>query len=218
MAFNEAMDLDRVVHEVRGTLDRLGVTAEILVIDDGSTDGTGALADRLAAEVAGVRVVHHEVNRGLGGVYRTGFGEARGALLSFFPADGQFPSAILESFVPAAGEVDLVLGYVERRDSPLGQALSLLERLLYRALFGSLPRFQGVFVVHTARLRELSLRSHGRGWAIVMEMLIRATREGWRMRSLPTPMRPRRAGTSKVQNVHTIVSNLRQMIALREVL
>jgi dolichol-phosphate mannosyltransferase len=215
MAFNELANLAPVVREIRGEIDRLGVGGEILVVDDGSTDGTGPLADRLGREVRDVRVTHHEGNRGLGAVYRTGFQEAQGDFITFFPADGQFPPAILDDFVSAIQGCDLVAGYVARRDSIVGRALSSAERLAYRLLFGPIPRFQGVFMVRREALARLTLRSDGRGWAIVMELLVRAARAGWRTRSLATPIRPRRSGVSKVQNVRTIVSNLRQVIALR---
>jgi dolichol-phosphate mannosyltransferase len=218
MAFDEAGSLEEVVREIRGALDRLGLAAEIVVVDDGSSDGTGALAHGLAGAVSGVRVVHHASNGGLGAVYRTGFAEARGDLITFFPADGQFPASILETFVPAIEGHDLVLGYVSRRDSGLGRALSAAERMAYRLLLGPLPRFQGVFLVRREALARTSLRSEGRGWAIVMELLVRATRAGWRVRSLPTPIRPRRSGGSKVHNLRTIWSNLRQVVGLRRLL
>ena len=217
MAFDEAGYLEAVVQELRESLSRLGAPAEILIVDDGSTDGTPGIADALGAAHAEVRVLHHGVNRGLGGVYRSGFAEARGRLLTFFPADGQFPAAILEDFVPrmAASDVDILLGYVPRTDSWPGRALSAGERLVWRVLLGPLPRFQGVFLVRCDRLRALELRSEGRGWGIVLEMLLRARTAGWRMESRPTPIRPRTVGTSKVQNLRTVWSNLRQVLALR---
>jgi glycosyltransferase involved in cell wall biosynthesis len=217
MAFNEAGNLEAVVRELQGVTAKLGLRAEILVIDDGSGDETGRLADELAGEIADVRVVHHGLNQGLGGVYRTGFREARGDLLTFFPADGQFPAAILEDFLPemAKGRPDIVLGYVERSDSLAGRALSRLERLVWRGLLGPLPRFQGVFLVRRRSLAARALKSEGRGWAIVMEMLVRGRRAGWEMRSRPTPMRARMSGVSKVQNLRTIASNLRQVLGLR---
>jgi len=215
MAFNEASNLEEVVREIRAALDRLGGRAEILVVDDGSTDGTGAIADGLCASVRDVRVVHHSPNGGLGAVYRTGFAQARGDLVTFFPADGQFPATILESFVPAMEGQDMVLGYVPRGDSLVGRLLSGAERAAYRVLLGPIPRFHVVFMVRRAALAGITLHSQGRGWAIVMELLARAARAGWRMKSLPTGIRARLSGTSKVQNVRTIWSNLLQVVALR---
>lgn len=222
MAYDEAGSLEGVVDELRSTLSSLGIPAEILIVDDGSGDGTSDLAERLAAPAAEggplIRVTHHGVNQGLGGVYRTGFTAAEGDLVTFFPADGQFPASILEDFVPAMEDRDLVLGYVPRRDSAVGRVLSSAERLVYRVLLGPLPRFQGVFLARRAKVLALGLRSTGRGWGIVMEMLVRARRAGWRVESRPTPLRARQAGRSKVQNARTVWANLRQVLALRRVL
>ena len=218
LAYDEAESLEPTVAELLEGVRALG-PAELLVVDDGSTDGTGALADRLATEHPEVRVVHHQRNLGLGGVYRTGLREARGEYLSFFPADGQFPASILADFLPRMASADLVLGYLpERRPSVLGRALSLAERLVYRVLVGPMPRFQGVLMLRRALLRDLPLRSEGRGWGVCMELVLRVARGPYRVVSVPTPIRPRRSGASKVQNLPTILSNLRQVVALRGVL
>jgi len=213
MAYNEIGGLEAVVREIRATLDALGRPAEIVIVDDGSRDGTGPLADRLAGEI---RVVHHEPNQGLGGVYRTGFREARQDFLTFFPADGQFPPDIIARFAPLMAGHDLVLGYLPGgRKGVVGIVLSLAERVVYRALFGALPRFQGIFMIRRAALQRLTLVSDGRGWAVVMEMIVRAVRAGFRIHSEPTALRPRNAGASKVQNARTIWSNLKQVVELR---
>jgi glycosyltransferase involved in cell wall biosynthesis len=216
MAYNEAESLEPTVREIAASLARVGAPCEILIVDDGSTDGTSAAADRLALEGPGVRVVHHGKNGGLGSVYRTGFTEARGDLVTFFPADGQFPAAIIEDFFPRLAGLDMVLGYLPRRhDSLLGRLLSNGEKLLYRVLFGRLPRFQGVLMFRRSLLQGLDLRSTGRGWGVLMEFLIRAVRRGARTTSVPTELRARKAGVSKVQNSRTIWSNLRQVMVLR---
>jgi hypothetical protein len=85
-------------------------------------------------------------------------------------------------------------------------------------LFGPLPRFQGVLMVRTEKLRSLPLVSEGRSWVVVMEMLIRARRAGWRIESRPTPFRPRTHGRSKVRSLRVILSHLRALVALRRVL
>lgn len=216
MAYNEAASVERTAREIHETLARLGGGHELLVVDDGSTDGTGKIADRMAGELPGARVVHHARNQGLGGVYRTGFAEARGELLSFFPADGQFPASILEQFRPLMDEHDLVLGYLPKRRGPIGaKLLSRLERVLYALLFGGFPRFQGVLMVRHELLRGMRLESSGRGWTVIMEMILRATRAGARTVSVPTPVRPRTSGRSKTTDLRTVWSNLRQVLDLR---
>ncbi len=216
MAWNEARTLPAVARELAAELDRLGVSHEILLVDDGSTDGTSHIADELARTIPGLRVHHHGENRGLGAVYRTGFAEARGELVTFFPADGQFPASILGLYLPAMDEADLILGTLPDGTRSLGaRALSTAERLLLRALFGRFPRFQGILMFRRALLCDTPLLSRGRGWTVLMEFILRKARGGARIRHVPISIRPRSSGRSKVNNLRSIASNLRQVLALR---
>lgn len=219
MAYNERVTLGDVVSELRAELDRLGRAWEIVIVDDGSSDGTEHEALRLAEAAGGVRTVRHPANRGLGGVYRTGFAEARGHHVTFYPADGQFPAALLADFRAAIAEADLVLGYLPQRPAALvGRALSALERAAYRVLVGPMPRFQGVMMYRREVMESMTLHSDGRGWGVVMEFVLRTARGPWRVRSIPTTVRPRAVGRSKVNNLRTITANLRQLLTLRAVL
>ncbi len=215
-AWNEVETAAKVVHEIADAVRRLEVPFELVLIDDGSSDGTGEAFDALAKEIPEARVIHHGKNEGLGPVYRTGFEAARGRYLTFFPADGQFPATIILDFFPRMDLLDLCLGYLPGRTDPVGRALSGIERVLYRMLLGKLPRFQGIFMIRTTVLRAIPLASRGRGWAIVMELLLRASRRKYRIESFPTSYRPRIAGQSKVNNWKSIQANLRQLLALRK--
>jgi hypothetical protein len=106
----------------------------------------------------------------------------------------------------------MVLGYLPKRDHDLvGKTLSLVERTLYRLLFRSFPRFQGIMLLRRQLLAEIPLTSEGRGWAVVMELILRASRGRYRLVSVPTALRPRLSGQSKVNNVRSIVANLKQL-------
>ena len=216
MAFNEVASLEAVVREVDATLGELRLASEIVIVDDGSTDGTGVVADRLAEKLSRVQVIHHAENKGLGGVYRTGFTRAQGDLITFLPGDGQFPASIVAAFVSLIGNKDMVLGYLPSRERPfLARTLSAVERMLYRILFGPLPRFQGVLMFRRTLLEELELESTGRGWAVLMELIVRASRGGYRIVCVPTEIRPRTSGRSKVNNLSTVWANLKQVVVLR---
>ena len=216
MAFNEEETLESVVHEILEESRIAGVDTEVDIVDDGSTDGTPEIAARLANLHASVRHLRHTENGGLGQVYRTGFESARGTWLSFLPADGQIPARDLHGFWAQEKECDLILGFIPDRPVPAYvKVLSLGERLLYRVLFGGFPRFQGILLVRMDVIRQLNLVSQGRGWTIVMEMILRVQRGGFRVGHSPTTLRDRMAGESKVNNIRTIVSNLQQMLALR---
>jgi glycosyltransferase involved in cell wall biosynthesis len=216
MAFNEVASLRATVGEIQTELVRLGESYEVLIIDDGSTDGTGAMAEELAAKLPGVRACHHATNLGLGGVYRTGFAQARGDLLTFFPADGQFAATLIADYLAAIDDADMVLGLLpERDDSMAGKLLSTAERLLLRALFRNFPRFQGILMFRRALLDRTPLVSQGRGWTVLMELILRQARSGARIKNIAISVRPRSHGASKVNNLRSIVSNLRQVLGLR---
>lgn len=208
MAYNEAENLPHVLADVARELAE--IPHEVIVIDDGSIDGTGD-----AARAAGVRVIEHNTNRGLGGVYRTGFMERGSGWLTFIPADGQYPATNVLRLLSVSDDKDLVLGVLPgRRETLLSHIFSRTERLLYRALLGPLPPFQGLFLVRAGWLDPTDLLSEGRGWAIVMEMLYEATRRKARIGHAELELLPRMSGRSKVQNPRTVIANLKQIFRL----
>lgn len=219
MLYNERATVEAVVESAVAQLKELPVASpEVVVVDDGSTDGSEDVARDLAAKHPMVRVIRHPENEGLGGVYRTGFREARSTFVTFLPADGQFPARNIARFWPLAPAHDLMTGYLDGTRTPAERLLSAIERLLVRLWLGPMPRFQGLFMIRRERLARLGLRSEGRGWQIVTEMLLRATRDGARTTSIPTEFLPRAHGVSKVRNSSTIFRNVQQLIALRKVM
>jgi glycosyltransferase involved in cell wall biosynthesis len=220
LAYNEVQSLEQVIMELLGVLQILGRSFEILIVDDGSRDGTGMLADQLSVKIPEVRVVHHETNLGLGAVYRTGFHQSNGRFVTFFPADGQFDAAIVSQMAGLIDNYDMVLGYLTgQRDSLLSRFLSWGERSFYQLLFGPFPRFQGILMFRRQILETIPLKSSGRSWSVVMELIFRTTRAGFKTVSVPTgELRPRMYGMSKVNNIRTIWSNLKEALALRHLL
>lgn len=217
MAFNEAESLAEVTSEIRDSLERLGRPWEMVIVNDGSADATGSIADGLASESSAVRAVHHPVNQGLGAVYRTGFAEVTSEFVTFLPADGQIPASSIAPFVAAmdAG-ADMVLGTIPDRPVPLYvRMLSSGERLLYRLLFGSFPAFQGMLMFRRSLLDAVELTSTGRGWTVIMELIVRTARRGASLAHVETGLDARRSGESKVTNLRTILSNFRQVLQLR---
>lgn len=215
MAYNEVANLGFVFQEVLAECTKAGRPYELIIVDDGSTDGTARLAARLVAGRADARVIHHKTNLGIGEVLRTGFNASRNDLITLIPADGQYPAEIIGCFLPYMKAQELVLGFVPHRSSPLmAKVLSRCERLLLDVMFGRIPRFQGIYMFRRALLELFPLTTEGRGWIIQMELIIRAQRAGCRLISVPTSMRRRLSGVSKARNLKSVIANMRQAIQL----
>jgi dolichol-phosphate mannosyltransferase len=219
MCYNEAATLEAVVADVLQELSRLEDDYEVIVVDDASSDGSRQIANRLSSRLGRLRAVYHSANRGLGEVYKSGFQNARMDLLVFLPADGQFPARNLSRLLAAMPSCDLALGYISERSRRFcHNFFSRAERLLLRLLFGKIPEFHGIFMVRRSALREIILISRGRAWMAVMELILRMQMANRPIAGVHIEAMPRPHGRSKVVNLATILSFLRQMLALKAAL
>src|SRR4051812_19561750 len=140
-AYNEAAGIAEAVAEADDALARFAGDYEILVVDDGSRDDTAAIAEAVARDRPRVRLLRHDVNRGYGAALRTGFEAARGALVAFTDADGQFDLADLERLVYLADLAPVVVGYREQRQDPWRRRfISWGYNQIARRLFGTAVR------------------------------------------------------------------------------
>ncbi|HEV7892114.1 MAG TPA: glycosyltransferase family 2 protein [Pyrinomonadaceae bacterium] len=136
-AYNDEATIAGLVGDALSVLPSLTDDFEVIVVDDGSTDGTAAVLDELARADGRVRVVHHESNRGYGGALRTGFACATKELVFYTDGDGQYDVRELALLRPLLTEgVDIVNGYkIKRADSwqrkALGAAYNRLAHLLF---------------------------------------------------------------------------------------
>lgn len=111
--------------EIRAVLDRLGLEAEVLFVNDGSSDGSGAVLDEIRAADRRVRVLDHDRNHGLTAALDTGFRHARAPVIGMLDGDGQNPPAELEKLVAALPGADMVIGWRrDRRDAWLKRVSS----------------------------------------------------------------------------------------------
>jgi glycosyltransferase involved in cell wall biosynthesis len=214
---NEEAYVRRAVAAAREVLEAAGLSWEIVIVDDASTDATPALADALAREDARVRVVHNATNRRLGGALRAGYAAATKDLV--FYTDADLPIDLRE--VPRAvrlleyQEADVVAGY--RFDRTSEGALRALYTFCYnhlvRTLFGLRVRDVNFAfkLFRRSVLQKFTLTSEGS--FIDAEFLLRARKAGCPIIQIGLDYFPRTRGTSSLATVPVILGILREMTA-----
>lgn len=192
---------------------------EVIVVDDASTDRTPAIADALAAEDPHVRVVHHPVNRKLGGSIKSGFAAATGDVVLYTDADLPFEMRELVRAVRVLQtyEVDIVSAYRLDRtgEGPRRAIYSFLYNGLIRAAFGTRVRdINFAFkLVRREVLEAVTLRSEGS--FIDAELTIRAQRAGFQILQIGVDYFPRTRGVSTLSSLGVIRTMLGEMWTLR---
>src|SRR5689334_13012960 len=140
-AFNEEAGIRRAVAEAGEALAGLARAYEVLVVDDGSRDGTADAVAEVASGRPWVRLLRHRHNRGYGAALRTGFEAARHDRVAFTDADCQFHLADLASLLPLTEHYPVVVGYrIARQDSRRRRFASWGYNQLVRALLGTRVR------------------------------------------------------------------------------
>ncbi|MCH2187637.1 glycosyltransferase family 2 protein [Myxococcota bacterium] len=193
--FDEAPNVDRVIESACKTGEQLVTSFEIVVVDDGSRDGSAKLIDRWSARDPRVRAVRHASNIGYGAALRSGLTAARGELIFFSDADLQFDLAELANLLAHSREFDIVAGYRSPRRDPWPRvAIARTWAMLVRSLFGLRIRdIDCAFkLFHRRVIAALPLSSVGA--FINTELLVRAQAAGFRIHQIPVSHRRRRYG------------------------
>ena len=193
-AFNEEPLLADVTRRLQASLATLGTASEIILVNDGSRDRTGEIADHLARELPGVTAVH-QANQGIGGAFRTGAARATGEYVMLWPADMPAEPGDLAPFTGALGQADVIVGVRSSRVGygPLMHLNSWLYPRLVALLFGL--RLRDVNWIHAYRRRRLlEVRLTQAGIPMLAEALVRLRDQGATLLEVDVVMRPRTTG------------------------
>ncbi len=212
-AFNEAESLEGAVTDVLSVLSDVA-ELEVIIVDDGSVDGTAEIADRLAAEHPRVRVIHHPQNRGVAAVYRTGLAAATREFFTWVGGDREIAAESVRAVVEAIGQADLVIPYHANTEArPWHRRLVTwvcTEQI--NVLFGwHMHYYQGP----TVYPRDLALRIpvKSTGFFFASEMLIRALSLSLTWVEVPLRHQERQHGTSHaVRPIHLLNAQLSVLV------
>jgi glycosyltransferase involved in cell wall biosynthesis len=215
-AFNEEANLEQSVGRMANALQACTRGFEIIVVDDGSQDGTAAVLERLKAAHPNLRVIRHPLNRGYGAALRSGFGAARFSWIFLMDADNQFDPAEVERLLARAAGADIVAGYRKHRRDPVLRRLNAWAFFtMVRLLFGGLVR--DVNCAFKLMRREMIERMalHSEGALINTEILVLARQLGARVVEVPVEHYPRKAGKQTGANIRVVIRAFAELLAFR---
>lgn len=214
-AFNEAENVAQVLGELGAWLSEHEPRAELVFVDDGSTDGT-ADAARAALEGRDAQVIRHEENRGIGAAIKTGVRAARAPWVTFMPADGQIEPRAIGALRDAArgADVDVVFStYADRDDGLTRKVLSFGVRALITLVHGVRLQSDGPYLFRRALFVPEQLPPDT--FFLNFEFPIRVLARGAHTRNVVIRCRPRRAGVSKSTGLKRIAGVARDLVDLR---
>ena len=214
--YNEAESIEPLITHAVEVLDELVADWEIIIVNDGSADDTGKIADRLAAADARIKAVHHERNAGYGMALRSGFAAATKSLVFYTDGDGQFEIAELDKLLELSETADIVSGYrLDRREGFIRRMnAACWGWLVKRVLKFRCRDVDCAFKLYRREIFDrIELRSSGA--LIDAEILARATHLGCTIVDVPVTHLPRTAGKQTGAKIGVILRAFKELLALR---
>jgi len=218
-AYNEAENIEAMVADVIEVMDTLTDDYEVIVVDDGSSDGTGQVVESLERRYPQVRLVSHEVNQGYGAAVFSGLINARKELVFFTDSDRQFDLREIEKLLAHIDKADLVVGFRTPRRDPFMRRLNGWGwSALVTLLFGYTARdIDCAFkLMRREVIERVKDKVESRGATFSAEFLVRAKQAGFRIREVAIHgHRPRVAGSPTGARPDVIIRAFKELIRFR---
>ena len=214
--YNEEANVERVTRAAVASAAEFADAFEVIIVNDGSKDRTGEIADRLAAEIPQVRAVHNRPNRGYGGAVERGLTEARLEWIFFTDGDGQFDIGELPKLIDLLDRGDFAVGYRIKRADPFIRVVNAAcWGRLVRLLFGLEVRdIDCAFKLLPKSLID-NIELHSEGALISTELLAKAASRGLRIVETGVNHYPRTAGQQTGASPKVILKAFYELFRLR---
>jgi len=216
-AYYDENNIGKVVHKAVEVLESLGLKDyEVTIIEDGSPDKTGEVADALAAQYPKVKVIHHEQNKGYGATLWEGFTTAKLDYVFYTDGDNQFDLEELRKFVAIIPFSDMVVGYRKKKQySPYRKLTSFVYNLLLRFVFDiDYIDIDCAFkVFRTDLFRKIKVNT--KDAFIDAEIMIRAQLLGYTFTELGVKHLPRVDGVSTAARPSIIFRTIKEIFQLK---
>ena len=214
--WNEQENVESVVKKAIAVLPKIADKWEIIMIDDGSSDNTLEIAQKLAKQDSRLVAVSHKKNRGYGAALKTGFSEAKYELVVFNDGDGQFDLSEVATFLEKIKNVDMVIGYRKKRlDNPFRHILMNMLKVWDLVLFGF--KFKDIdcgFKLFKKDSLGKILPFQSEGAMITTEILAKAKKVHLKIAQVEVNHYPRLYGNQSGGNLRVIVRAVKESLLL----
>lgn len=214
--YNEQDNVAKVADQAVKVLDGLHADYEVIIVDDGSADNTGRIADQIAAGNPRVRVIHHPHNLGYGAALQSGFRGATKELVFYTDGDAQFDIMELPPLLPLMKDYDIVSCYrMNRQDTAIRRLNGWLWTKLNGLLFSMNVRdIDCAFKLYKRAIFD-NIKMESQGALIDTEILARASRKGYRITQRGVHHYPRTAGKGTGANPAVVLRAFKELFKLR---
>jgi len=214
--YNEQENVGRTVQKALDVLEKLDADFEVIIVDDGSADDTGPIADEIARRNSRVKVVHHRRNLGYGAALQSGFKAATKELVFFTDGDGQFDISEMPPLLELMEHYDIVSCYrLDRRDPIIRKINGWCWTRLVCLVFGM--KIRDIDCAFKLYKREIfdKIELSSTGALINAEILARAVRKGYRVTQKGVHHYPRTHGAQTGANLQVILRAFKELIKLQ---
>lgn len=213
--YNEQDNIAHTVEQALAVLEKLAGDFEVIIVDDGSADATGQIAEEIAGQDSRVKVVHHPTNLGYGAALQSGFKAATKELVFYTDGDGQFDIRELPPLLPLIDQYDIVSCYrLNRQDNLIRKINGWAWTKLVCLLLGM--RIRDIDCAFKLYKREIfdKIDLVSAGALIDAEILARAVRKGYTVTQSPVHHYPRTAGKQTGANLTVIFRAFKELFKL----
>lgn len=215
--YNEEDSVERAARLCSDVLQRCRVSHELVLVDDGSTDRSRGIIERMTRVLPNCRAIYHPANLGIGAGIRTCYFKTRGEWATWFPADLQADPRELPRLLEHLNDCDALITYrdpARRQETRKRKLISAFERFLVWMFFGvKLRDLHWIRIFRRSFLERMRVRS--RSPFIDTEMVVAAKRLGARLRQVELLDRPREFGIAKGAKLRNLVSSMFDLASLR---
>ncbi len=217
--FNEEDSIRETILKTKAVLEKVVNNWEIIIVNDGSKDGTLKNAQLASDSDKRIRIINHEINRGYGAALKSGFYNAKYSWISFTDSDGQFDFSEIINFFDKQNETgaDMVIGYYKkRRVSKFKIITSKIWEYSIFLLFGLKVRDIdcGFKLVSKKVIDAIPKLESERGAFISSELLIKAKKYGFKIVEVPVTHFPRTKGEGTGRKLNVIIKSYVDLLRL----